>query len=198
MRIIPKLLVFLIVIFINKTNAQVQQEERKLRYLPEGSDYVINNGDRKFNRALYGTNTAFRVEEDDLPEFALFTGRMAGNIKFGLISGNNSKWLIDANEIEARYRPGSMIYKIRDPILGEEGSIDLIVLAMADTEGMIIKAEFKDIYKDVTLTWAFGGASGKKLSRNGDLNADPDTVFNLIPGNCKENIFKLNGNSFIH
>ena len=29
-------------------------KERKLRYTPEGEDFVIVNGDRKFNRALYG------------------------------------------------------------------------------------------------------------------------------------------------
>ncbi len=196
MRIIANLLFFLILIFINKINAQEYQNERKLRYLPEGNDFVIKNGDRRFNRAIYGTNTAFRVEAGDLPEFALFTGRMAGNFKFGLISGNNSKWLINANEIEARYRPGSMIYKINDPILGE-GILNLVVLAMADAEGMIIKANFNNINKDVTLVWAFGGASGKKIRRNGDLNADPDTVFYLIPENCKENVFEITDNSFV-
>ena len=35
--------------------------ERELRYTPEGDDFVIVNGDKRFNRALYGTNTAFRV-----------------------------------------------------------------------------------------------------------------------------------------
>jgi hypothetical protein len=30
------------------------------------------NGTNRFNRALYGSNTAFRVEAGDLPEFAMY------------------------------------------------------------------------------------------------------------------------------
>src|SRR6186997_3518109 len=85
-------------------------KERTLRYHPEGNDIVIENGDKRFNRALYGGNTAFRAEAGDLPEFALYMPGMGGNLKFGLIKGDSSKWIIDAKNIETRYRPGSMIY----------------------------------------------------------------------------------------
>jgi hypothetical protein len=47
--------------------------ERKIHYAPEGNSFVLKNGIRKFNRALYGTNTGFRVEAGDLPEFALYS-----------------------------------------------------------------------------------------------------------------------------
>ena len=43
-------------------------KQRELRYHPEGTDFVITNGKRRFVRALYGTNTAFRIEAGDLPE----------------------------------------------------------------------------------------------------------------------------------
>jgi hypothetical protein len=36
--------------------------ERPLRYRPDGADFVIENGTEFFNRPLYGTNTAFRVD----------------------------------------------------------------------------------------------------------------------------------------
>ena len=42
-------------------------KEQELRYMPEGEDFVILNGINRFNRALYGTNTAFRVETGDVP-----------------------------------------------------------------------------------------------------------------------------------
>jgi hypothetical protein len=45
--------------------------ERKIRYKPEGNDFVIVNGNRRFTTALYETNTAFRAEAGNLPEFAL-------------------------------------------------------------------------------------------------------------------------------
>jgi hypothetical protein len=35
---------------------------RPLRYHPEGTDFVIENGPDSFNRPLYGGNTAFRVD----------------------------------------------------------------------------------------------------------------------------------------
>ena len=81
------------------------------------------------------TNTAFRVEAGDLPEFAMYLPGMGGNLRFGLIDGDQSKWIIDAVTIEARYRPGSMIYTIHDPILGK-GELLLTVLAGAETESM--------------------------------------------------------------
>jgi hypothetical protein len=45
---------------------------RPLRYHPEGTDFVIENGSEFFNRPLYGINTAFRVDAGDRPEFSLY------------------------------------------------------------------------------------------------------------------------------
>ena len=84
-------------------------KEREIHYKPDGEDFLLVNGSRRFNRALYGGNTAFRVEAGDLPEFALYLPGMGGNLKLGLISNNQSKWLINSDNIETRYRPGSMI-----------------------------------------------------------------------------------------
>src|SRR4249920_1952678 len=153
-------------------NAVYSQElwhgkERTVRYHPEGNDIVIENGDRRFTRALYGTNTAFRVEAGDLPEFAMYMPGMGGNLRFGIIKGDNSKWLIKADKITARYRAGSMLYEIEDALLGK-GKLLLSVLAMADEDGMIIKLETKNISGSVKIVWAYGGATGKKFSRDGD------------------------------
>ena len=92
--------------------------ERKIHYKPDGEDFLLVNGNRRFNRALYGGNTAFRVEAGDLPEFALYLPGMGGNLKFGLIKNGKSKWLIDANKNETRKRPGSMVHKVNDTLLG--------------------------------------------------------------------------------
>ncbi len=53
---------------------------RDLRYTPQGNDFVIENGTARFTRALYGTNTAFRVETSDRPEFGLFMPNMGGTM----------------------------------------------------------------------------------------------------------------------
>jgi hypothetical protein len=72
------------IIFLLLTPALLpaQPQPRTLRYRPEGEDFTIVNGTRRFNRALYGTNTAFRVETGDLPEFALYMPGMGGNLSF--------------------------------------------------------------------------------------------------------------------
>lgn len=171
-------------------------QPRTLRYHPEGADFVITNGTHRFNRALYGTNTAFRVEAGDLPEFALYLPGMGGNLKFGLLAKGQSKWLIAATTITARYRPGMMRYDITDPLLGA-GRLHLDVQALADGEGVVIKAEFENVpAHGVQLLWAFGGASGKKFSRDGDLGADPESSFDLKPDYCAGNVFALTSSAF--
>ncbi|TMI71593.1 MAG: DUF4450 domain-containing protein [Bacteroidetes bacterium] len=170
-------------------------KERNLRYQPSGSDFIITNGQRRFVRALYGTNTAFRVEAGDLPEFALYMPGMGGNFKFGIIDGNKSKWLTDARNIKATYRPGSMLYEITDEMLGN-GAMFITVLALANAEGMIIQTNFKNVTGNIELMWVFGGASGKKFSRDGDIGADPESSFYLQEENCADNSFTIHDNSF--
>ena len=150
--------------------------QRKIHYAPEGNSFVLKNGSRKFNRALYGTNTGFRVETGDLPEFALYMPGMGGNFKLGIQKGDKSKWITEAKTIDTRYTLGIMYYKIQDPIL-ENGELLLEVIALKNTEGFALKVTGKNIPKDLSLIWAFGGASGKKFSRDGDIGADPESVF---------------------
>jgi Domain of unknown function (DUF4450) len=170
-------------------------EQRELRYKPDGTDFVITNGNRLFTRALYGTPTAFRVETGDRPEFALYMPGMGGNFKLGISAGNSSKWLTEATTITARYRPGARLYTLQDPLLGK-GKLLLEILALADAEGFIIKARMEGVKTPVTLFWALGGASGKKFSRDGDMGPDPESVFYLKPENCKDNIFTIDKNTF--
>jgi hypothetical protein len=170
-------------------------QERVIRYKPDGGDFVITNGTRRFNRALYGTNTAFRVEAGDLPEFALYMPGMGGNLKFGLIGPKGNKWLIKADKITARYHPGSMLYEIEDALLGK-GKLFLTVLALDDAEGLIVRATFKDVPEKVSLLWVYGGASGQKFSRDGDMNVDPESSFYLKPENCTTNSFVFGGTMF--
>ncbi len=169
--------------------------EREIHYKPDGEDFVLVNGKRRFNRALYGSNTAFRAEAGDLPEFALYLPGMGGNLKFGLIKNNESKWIIKADKIETRYRPGSMIYKIEDALLSN-GSLNITVLPLYDSEGLIVRIESKNLPADIKLLAAFGGATGQKFSRDGDIGADPESSFYLKPEYCKDNIFQLRQNAF--
>jgi hypothetical protein len=160
--------------------------EHEVRYQPDGQDFVIVNGTHRFNRALYGTHTAFRVETGDLPEFALYMPGMGGNLHFEI--GGHS--LIRSKYIRAIYRPGSMIYEIRDPSLGK-GSLSMTVLALADAEGIIIRLAAAGKNARTRLEAVFGGASGKKFSRDGDIGADPESSFYLDTAGCRDDHYLL-------
>lgn len=193
---------FILILIICVTfhaNAQTKlwhDKERKIHYLPKGKSFECTNGTRRFNRALYGTNTAFRVEAGDLPEIALYLPGMGGNLKFGMIAGEWGKWLTQASKIRTTYTPGMMQYEIHDLLLG--GTLFITVLALPDKEGAIIQTHYTGTSKNITLMWAFGGATGKRFSRDGDIGADPESSFDLKPENCIGNEHKFDGNRFTY
>lgn len=169
--------------------------QRDVHYKPDDEDFLLVKGKRRFNRALYGGNTAFRAEAGDLPEFAIYLPGMGGNLKFGLLNGKESKWLIDANKIETRYRAGKMVYAIKDSLLGN-GRLMLTVLACHDREALMVKIEGANVPDGVQLISVYGGATGQKFSRDGDIGADPESSFYLKPEYCKGNVYRINGNAF--
>lgn len=170
-------------------------KERQLRYKPQGENFVIVNGDKKFNRGLYGTNTAFRIETGDIPELGFFMPNMGGNMQFGLIRENQNIWINNAEYIKSTYRAGSRIYEIKDPLL-DNGTIILTILAMADMEGMIMKIETIDLPQNIELICLFGGADNKRFYRNGDLGVDDPDAFALQPDACLDNNYQINDNQF--
>ncbi len=171
------------------------KEVRKLHYMPEENAFVLKNGTRKFNRALYGSNTGFRVETGDLPEFAMYLPGMGGNLKLGIANGKESKWITEASKIDTRYVLGTMHYTIEDAILGK-GKLFVDVVALKEREGFIVKIYGNSVSKNVNIIWAFGGATGKKFSRDGDIGADPESVFYLQPDYCLGNKYTLQKQSF--
>ncbi len=170
-------------------------KNRKIHYAPDGDSFVLKNGTRKFNRALYGSNTGFRVEAGDLPEFAMYMPGMGGNIKLGIATEKESKWLSEADRIETKYTAGTIEYKIKDALLGD-ASLHIQIVALADNDGFILKLIGTDIPKNLTLIWVYGGASGKKFSRNGDIGGDPESVFYLQTEYCINNQYQINKNNF--
>ena len=195
---IPNIFLLLTAFFCCTTTLWSQEKKpvRKIHYAPEGDSFVLKNGTRKFNRALYGSNTGFRVETGDLPEFAMYMPGMGGNFKLGIVNGKESKWITQASKIDTRYVLGTMQYVIEDAILGN-GKLFVDVVALKEKEGFIVKVYGKNIAKSINLIWAFGGATGKKFSRDGDIGADPESVFYLQPDYCINNKFTIQKQSFL-
>ncbi len=194
-----RLAVLLLAILLSPLNSSAQTGvDRPLRYTPEGTDFVITNGGEFFNRPLYGGHTAFRVDAGDAPEFSLYLPGRGGNLRLGLRTGGKSLWLHQAHEVVARYRPGKMLYEIRDPLLGN-GTLKLEAIATRTTEGLIVRAELTGCEQPVELLVAFGGVNGMKGKRNGDIGCESEPVtkfFQLRPDQCRGNVITLGTNAF--
>lgn len=185
----------ILVAILSSCSSDKVQYERTLRYQPDGEDFVIVNGDRRFTRALYGGHTGFRVETSDVPEFALYLPRMGGNLTFSVKVGEKVLSLNDAARIECRYRPGTRLYKITDPLLGE-GIIEMSVLALMDEDAGVWKITTEGLPEGATLQWRFGGVGNKRFSREGDMGVDPADCFDLLPEYCKDNEYTISANNF--
>jgi hypothetical protein len=168
---------------------------RELRYKPDGNNFVIVNGNNKFNRALYGSHTAFRIETSDMPEFGFFMPHNGGNLQLAVLKNKKSLWLNDAEYIQSVYNAGSRIYVIKDPFL-DGGRLKITVLAMSNADGMIMKIEGIDLPESINLFALFGGANNKRFSRNGDLGVDPPNIFDLKPEACENNDYTIHANRF--
>jgi len=180
--------------------------ERPLRYRPEGADFAIENGAECFNRPLYGGNTAFRVDGGDRPEFILYLPGRGGNLRLGVRSPAGAKWLHAAAHVVARYRPGQLLYEIRDPLLGDGATLRLSALALHQTEGLIVRAEL--VAPDgssvsgapLELVWAFGGVNGQRGKRDGDIGTESVPIsqwFQLRPEFCRGNRIETAPNGFL-
>ncbi len=169
---------------------------RELRYKPRNGGFEIVNGNSRFTRALYGTNTSFRLETCDKPEFGFFMPNMGGNMQVGLLVGQHSIWFNDAEFVKSTYYPGTRVYEIKDPVIGK-GIVNIKVLAMADADGMIMRVNAVDLPKGAKLICLYGGASNKRFSRNGDLGVDKPDCFDLHVDACKGNVYKIEKNTFV-
>ena len=200
--------------------------DRPVRYWPVETDFVITNGTEFFNRPLYCANSAFRVDGGDKPEFSLYLPGRGGNLRFGIKTSASVKWLNDAEKIVTRYRPGSLLYAIHDPILGN-GELRLAVLPLAGAKGLVVRAELSEgrvtrapdqigdsqpvlrssrateggsLSLRVQLIFAFGGANGMKGRRGGDIGCETEPVgkfFQLNPEQCRGNEFTIASNTFV-
>jgi hypothetical protein len=169
---------------------------RPLRYWPIGTDFVITNGAEFFNRPLYCLNSGFRIDGGDKPEFSLYLPGRGGNLRLGIQTSGGTKWLNDAKAIITRYRPGSLLYEISDPLLGN-GTLTLTVLPLASEKGLIAMVELHAATAELIL--AYGGANGVRGSRDGDIGCEREPVsqfFQMQPEQCRGNSFSIALNTF--
>ena len=170
-----------------------------LRYAPDHGDFVIRNGVEFFNRSLFGGNTAFRVDGGDKPEFSLYLPGRGGNLRLGVQTDAGTVWLHAAGQVVTRYRPGELIYELRDPAFGPRGRLTLEVLALADTEGVIVRATGTAMAPHAQLVWAYGGVNGERGVRDGDIGTERVPIsayFQFQPRYADDNRITLSARGF--
>jgi hypothetical protein len=173
--------------------------ERPLRYRPDGADFVIENGGEFFNRPLYGGNTAFRVDGGDKPEFVLYLPGRGGNLRLGLRSAGTAKWCSAAARVVTRYRPGELLYEIRDPLLGPTGVLRVAAIAYFQTEGLGLRVTAENVAAGVELIWAYGGVNGQRGRRDGDIGTENVPIsqwFQFQPDFCRDNVIETTERGF--
>lgn len=171
--------------------------DRPLRYRPENGDFVITNGAESFNRPLYGGSSAFRADGGDRPEFSLYLPGRGGVLRLAVVTPIDAWWLADAAEITTRYRNGTLTYSIRDPRLGD-GTLELTALAARATEALLLRVEWHG-EKPLELAAVFGGLTGERGRRDGDLGTESAPVrdyFRFRPEHATGNIFELTPSGF--
>ena len=185
------------------TNEQLSQSQilapRQLNYWPEDGDFVTRNGKNRFTRALYGGNTAFRLETSDGLEFGLFMPNMGGNVT--MTFRDERKQIVDY-EIEARYRAGQRIYRVELPaefskMSGTPAVVNITAVALYEGEGAIWKIESHNVKPSVCLDMRYGAATNAGFSRNGDMGVDKKDGFDFKPERCEGNEYTLNDHSFL-
>lgn len=170
--------------------------ERTLRYAPEDRGFLIRNGNEAFNRSLYSPHAPFRIDAGDRPEFLVYLPGRGGNLRLGLRVGAQSKWLLAADQIEARYKDGAMEYTIRDALL--RGDVLRIGVVATVNSAALICVERVGFAAgtDVEIVAAYGGVTGKRASRDGDIGTEKKPIsefFQLTPEACEGNSIEIKG-----
>lgn len=167
---------------------------RPLRYTPHGTAVLIRNGKQFFNRPLYGPNIPFRCDGGDLPEFSLYLPGHGGNLRLGFAEsvGAGHKWLHEFESVVCTYEAGRLVYRLSDPLLGSDAELLLEVLTVG--AAVWLRIETQRPRHNLDLVWAFGGVSGRKGKRSGDIGCEVEPVnefFQLRSEECRGNVWTL-------
>jgi len=115
------------------------------------------------------------MECSDTPVFGIYLPGMGGHLEMALPEG----------DCHAVYTPGRMDYRQGGVTVEAQvlRSVDAALWRITNTTGATVR---------VPVT--FGGVSGKKFYREGDLGVDAPDCFDLKPKYCEGNILDIKGN----
>lgn len=160
-------------------------------YRPEGRAFVIENGNNKYTRALYGGHTDYRVETSDRPVFAVAKKGHHRHVAFRVGDFDIAK----AAYCKAWYADGMRSYRLRDKRL-PKGLLMVDVVALHDREGAVWRLMTGD--EPIRVRCTMSPIKQPKLKRNGDLGVDDRDAFDAAAGTNNQQVVNLEANAPVY
>lgn len=167
-----QILLFILTLASVLANSQM----RRLNYTPEGHNIVCYDGNNRYTRALYGTETAWRLETSDRPVFASYTKGIGKNISFAVNVKGTTKRLDQTTHCKASYMAGERSYILTDDSWGK-GSLEITVVASLMNESAIWRIVPKNMPRKSQIFVYCCDMATIKMKRNGDIGIDPREYF---------------------
>ena len=156
--------VFLIIALSASLSLSAQEH-----YRPHRSNFVCENGENRYTRALYGSHTDWRLETSDRPVFAVVKKGHHRNIRFVFEKDGVSYPLDSTDYCRATYANGRREYLLKDQRWGE-GVLRIEVLALSDREAAVWRIASPQLQGQLRVMVC--QIAQPKLYRNGDIGVD--------------------------
>ncbi len=160
--------------------------KRTMHYFPIGREIVCVNGQNRYNRALYGSESNFRLETSDRPVFATFKKKESKNIRLYLSTpvtkddGTTTTYTVQLDETslcEARYEGGRRTYKLRDEHWPKDAELKIYAMASFSEESAIWQFMAEGFAEGTQLSAKVCDIASTKFNRDGDLGTDERWIF---------------------
>ncbi len=163
-------------------NIDKSRSPRAMQYEPKDGAFYSRNGKNRFTRALYGSNTDYRIETSDRPIFAIFKHKNYRNLRFYV----GDVQLDETQQCESYYKEGMRTYTLSDDRWGREARLHLDVVALPDSEGAVFHFRMEGFKDGITIKSKVCDIANPKLRRYGDIGADKPGCFE--PSANEENL----------
>lgn len=153
---------------------------RQQQYWPEGDEIVCINGNNRYTRAIYGSNTLYRLETSDRPVFATYDKANNRNIRFWLVVNGTSVPLDSTTYCKAYYRGGIRRYELSDS-RWSGGRLTVEAIASLSGEKALWQFTTTGFSGPVSVKYAVAPTRRKRMYRDGDLGLEPRESYDADP-----------------
>ena len=153
--------------------------ERPLRYKPDGTDFVIENGKSFFNRPLYGRKHRLPRRRRGPPRVRISSSRPGGNFRLGFLPPDGGRGL-DFRRQSSSPATARERWRTKSGIPSADATLTVTAIPWPPPkDGLSGRLTWQA--PPLSLVWAFGGSDGNKGRRNGDTQCGERTARSVLP-----------------